>query len=180
MTKTNFWIAAVPASSMLCSSQTRGRASCSSRKTALSCKWSGLSSGHLCLHHTQVPTSALVKKWWGRIQGKNSVRKTQLLFTPLHSRGPKLFVIASHCHCSGKEPVSDSLPVSLCSSFYNGTRQKQWSCISHLPIIDTQSLDPDPNFCLQNHGSKPTGWCNFGLKPLGWSSAREYKISLVR
>lgn len=165
---------------MLCRSQTGGSASCSSRKVALSCKWSGLSSGHLCLHCTQVRTSALVKKWWGRMLGKNSIRKNQPPFTPLHSRGPKLFVIASHCHCSGKEPVSDSLSVFLGSSFYSSTRQKQRSCISDLPIVEIQSLDPDPNFCLQNHGSKPTGWCNFGLKLLGLSSSREYKISLVR
>ena len=166
---------------MLCSSQTGRSASCSSRKAVLSCKRPGLSSGHLCLHRTQVPTSALVKKWWGRMQGKNSIRKKQPPFMPLHSRGPKLFAIASHCHCSGKEPVSDSLSISLGSSFYSGTRQKkQRSCVSDLPIVEIQSLDLDPNLCLQNHGSKPTGWHSFGLKLLGLSSSREYKISLVR
>lgn len=148
-------MAAAPATSMLCSSQTEV-ASCSSRKAALSCRWSGLSSGHLCLHCTQVPISGLVKKWWGRMQGKNSVRKKQSPFMPLHSRGPMLFVVASNCHSPGKELVSDSLSKSLGSSFHSSTTQKQRSWVSDLPIVELQSLDLDPNFCLQNYGFKPT------------------------
>lgn len=116
----------------------------------------------------------------GKMQGKNSIRKKAASVHTLPFKSPKLFVIPSHCHCSGKEPVSDSRSISLGSSFYSSTRQKQRSRVSDLPIVEIKSLDPDPNICLQNHDCKPTGWSNFGLKLQGLSSSRGRNIPLVR
>lgn len=125
-------------------------------------------------------TQPLHLKLWGKdLRGKQHKEKTASVHI-LTFKSPKLFAIASHCHWSGKAPISDSLSIFLGSSYYSGTRQKQRSCVSNLPIVETQNLDLDPNFCLQNYGSKPTGWCDFGWKLLYLSSSRERKFSLVR
>lgn len=173
----NFWVEAAPATLMLCSSQTGRSASCTSRSCQMiwTLFWPPLTSLHPS--PSFCTCKAIVEE---RCKGNIAEGKKQPLFTPFHSRGPKLFVIPSHCHCSGKEPVSDSRSTSLGSSFYSSTRQKQRSRVSDLPIVEIKSLDPDPNICLQNHDSKPTGWSNFGLKLQGLSPSRGRNIPLVR
>lgn len=44
---------------------------------------------------------------------------------PLHSKGPKLFVIASCCHFSGKEPGFDSLYLLAAASTEAQGRNKE-------------------------------------------------------